>query len=125
MPTEGSHSTQIVERVTPTVLVLPSKARAWHGEDIVIRVRTTAVPDTAKVELKIIAVRGSEEVDSVKNLSLASGVLDHTYTISWKTKTVPAGAREFAAQAVITDPALTSALSPSFFVDLVEPFFSG
>ncbi|MBM4441711.1 MAG: hypothetical protein FJ027_14955 [Candidatus Rokubacteria bacterium] len=125
MPDEADHSTRLVERVAPTVLTLVSRARCWHGEDIVIRVRTTAVPDDAAVELKILVVGSDAEVDSVKDLKITSGALNHTYTIDWKAKGVAAEAREFAAVAIITDPALTSRRSPSFFVDRAEPFFSG
>ena len=119
---EGDHNKKIPGKIKRTVRVAWLRARAWHGEEVTIAVRTTHVKNDAKVELKIFD-EDEGDVDAVGDLKITDSKLDHKYTIDWKEKTLPADKYKFVVKAII-DGKLTSESSPPLIVDLEPPFFS-
>jgi hypothetical protein len=121
---EDNHDNKLLAQVVPVVLAEWSRVRAWHGEKVIIAVRTSRVPDGSVVEVKILTKSDGTEVDTIGGLKIAGSKVDHEYEIKWKDKPVSAENHEFVLKATVADPAVESELSPALFVDLEPPVLS-
>ncbi|HEY3815980.1 MAG TPA: hypothetical protein VGL81_02360 [Polyangiaceae bacterium] len=82
-----------VRRVTLDVPVRAwwSRARAWHGDDIVMNVETAYLPDHTAFALRILAADvdpGAEPVDEKSGLSLVNNRCAVPYKIQWDESTL-------------------------------------
>lgn len=117
----GPHDVTNLGKLAKVAQVFWSRKRCYHGEQVKLSVRTEGVPDGTAAELRI-STKGGAVVDTITGVSIASSKLDHTYTIDWKEKAIPAGVIEFVFQAVIGK--VVSGASPVLFVDLEPPALS-
>jgi hypothetical protein len=115
----GPHDATNLGTVPKVAQVFWSQKRRYHGDEVTLSVRTQNVPNGAAVELRISPRNGGAVIDTITGATITNSKLDHTYTIDWKTKPIPASAREFVFQAVIGK--IISSASPILFVDLAPP----
>jgi len=115
----GPHDNTTLGKVPRVAQVFWSQKRRYHGDKVTLSVRTQNVPDGAAVELRILPKGGGAVIDTITGDTLTGSQVNHVYTIDWKTKTIPDGAREFVFQAVIGK--VVSSASPTLFVDLALP----
>jgi hypothetical protein len=119
---DGDHNTLILAEVTPAIRVSWTKARAWHGEKVLIAVRTDLVKNGAKLTLEIYP-KGNAVIDTLPNETIQDNKRDKEYSIEWKSKTLPEGVSEFLVKASLPEFQI-EAESDSLWVDLVVPAFS-
>jgi hypothetical protein len=120
---EDNEDTKIVGTIQPSLAVSWARHRAWHGETVGIRVRTTVVPDGSSVDLTIVP-DGSETVfDTPAKQTIQSGSADLDYKVDWKEKSIPADTYKFVVKAKISALNLNAASEP-LTVDLRKPLFS-
>lgn len=123
MQFEQDHNNAVPAPLTPTVRVSWSRARAWHGETVVIRVRCQFAPDGTQLALDIATAAGAA-VETVANLTINGGRLDHNYVLDWKAIAIAAGSEAFQVVARLPQYPISSPPSPALAVDVAPPLFS-
>jgi hypothetical protein len=112
---------QLAERVT----VSWSKPRSWHGDSVVIRVRTERVSDGYLVRLQVYDQAAVTLIEQLPNQPIANNKIDLNYTLNWKTRLAqpPPYPNRFLVRATIILLNITADSDP-MDVDLIPPLFS-
>jgi len=120
---ENDHNNAVPAPLTPTVRASWSRARAWHGETVVIHVRCQFAPDGTQLALDVSTAAGVL-VETVGNLTINGGTLDHNYVLDWKAIAIAAGSELFQVVARLPQYPVSSPASPTLAVDVAPPLFS-
>ena len=121
--TEDQHPQgQLAERIS----VSWSQPRCWHGDTVVIRVRTERVPDGHAVQLEVYDQAGAVQIEQLPNQQIANNAKDVNYTLDWKTKLTqpPPYPAQFIVRATVPVLNNLTADSDPMAVDLIPPLFS-
>jgi hypothetical protein len=112
---------QLAERVT----VSWSKPRCWHGDSVVIRVRTDRVTDGYLVRLQVYDQAAVVLIEQLPNQPISSNKLDVPYTLNWKTllPQPPPYPNRFLVRATVIALNITADSDP-MDVDLIPPLYS-
>jgi len=112
---------QLAERIT----VSWSQPRCWHGDTVVIRVRTERVPDGYAVRLQVYDQAAAVQIEQLTNAQIANNAKDVNYTLDWKTKLTqpPPYPAQFIVRATVILLNITADSDP-MDVDLIPPLFS-
>lgn len=121
MNKEGINNEQHLLVLGPALQVHWSQRRGWHGDEVVLCVRSEGAKNDLDVDLKILGGADAKEIDKASG-KCASSKLDHKYTINWKDKPY-AKNREFQAKAS-AGPKLSADSPTKLAVDLEPPIFS-
>jgi hypothetical protein len=118
-----------VDRVVPAplterVVVYWSKPRCWHGDNVLIRVRTERVIDGSTIELKVFAQGNPAHFHQLPNQNITNNRLDYDYKLDWKTVLNPPYPTQVEVTARVVEVNITSPRSPVMDVDLIPPLFS-
>jgi hypothetical protein len=122
MQFEHDQNNAVPAPLTPTIRVSWSRARAWHGETVVIRVRCQFVPDGTQLALDV-TTAANVAVETIGNLTINAGTKDHNYVLDWKVIAIAAGSEVFNVVGRLPQYPITSAPS-ALAVDVEPPLFS-
>ena len=110
--------------LTESVVVSWAKPRCWHGDTVIIRVRSERVADGSNIQLQIFAQGAGAHFHQLPNQQIANNQLDFNYKLDWKTLLAPPYPTQVQVRATVVELALTSPLSEVMDVDLIPPVFS-
>ena len=125
MNLENTEDHNIPGQVVERVIVSWSKPRCWHGDSVVIRVRTDRVTDGYLVRLQVYDQAAVVQIEQLPNQPIANNKLDVPYTLNWKTLLTqpPPYPSRFVVRATVILLNQT-AVSDPMDVDLIPPLFS-
>lgn len=118
------HDKVVPAPLPSTIQVSWSQPRAWHGDTVTIRVRTSFVKNGSNIEILVFPDGSVNSLDGPIAKTIQNNQLDHQYKIDWKGKVIPANTNAFKLTAKVVELNLTSALSEPMLVDLSPPLFS-